>query len=446
MKEESLAVPAANASPKYRWYVLGVLCLLTLLSQMDRQLTSVLVTPLKHSFDISDTQFGLLHGFAFALTYSVFAIPFGLLVDRSNRRNIITAGVLAWSLLTMGVAFASSFPQLVVLRLGVGIGEAVLGPAAYSILADYFEPARRGRAVAIYYMALSVGAGTSLIVGGMLLSGLPAAGLVLGGRLFAPWQMVFLCAGLPGLFATLLAATIREPARQVGIKAAAPSLSSTFRHIGLHRAVLARISGASAIMAMIGYGAAAWMPTLFERRFGILPGQSGPWIGWMYIVCSITGPLLSGWLSDRWMVRDGPQARYRVLRFASLVMVPATIWSLMPTPWLSFGVCAASVFAISMMQAAVPLVLQEAVPSEMRGQIVALQYLVLGLVGFGLGPAAVAFVTDYAFKSEAMLPWSLATVGLPASLLGLWFCGTLVKLDRPVASELAESPGLAPNN
>lgn len=422
----------------YKWYVLAVLCLLTLSSGLDRQLPSVLVGPLKERFLISDTQYGLLQGLAFALTYAVFAVPLGILVDRTNRRNIIAAGVLAWSLLTIAPAFATTFTQLVIFRLGVGIGEAILAPAAYSLIADYFEPKMRGRAVGIYYMAMAVGSGASLIVGGFLLRELPTQGISLAGLTFAPWQAVFLFTGLSGLAVLALTLTVREPARVALPNSAGPSIGRTSHYIWSHRAVLGRVSLASALMAMIGYGTAAWLPAFFDRKFSIPSSRSGPIIGLMFIATSVAGPLLGGWLSDRWAGQGGRHARLRVLLVAFAVLVPASIWALMPWAWLGFALCSVMMFAIALLQSSVPLVLQEAVPDDMRGQVVALQYLVLGLVGIGFGPAIVPMINGHIFGSDSMLHWSLTLVASLAGLIGFLLCLSLVKivhtesLDAPV--------------
>ena len=132
--------PAARA-----WSVIARLWLVTLFSQLDRQLPALLVQPLKAEFALTDTQFSLLQGYGFAIAYTLMGLPFGRLVDRTNRRNLILIGILVWSAMTVLAGFATSYAQLMLARIGVGVGEAVLAPAAYSIIADYIAPARRGR-------------------------------------------------------------------------------------------------------------------------------------------------------------------------------------------------------------------------------------------------------------------------------------------------------------
>lgn len=297
-------------STGYAWYIIAVLALATLLSQVDRHFPSLLVAPLKAEFGISDTAFSLLHGYAFALTYAVMGIPLGRLVDRANRRNLIIAGLLVWSVLTAAGAFAQSFDQLLVTRMGVGVGEAVLAPAAYSIIADYFAPERRGRAKAIYFTSLSAGSGLAMIGSGAILRALPVSGLsVPGAGQFEPWRAMFLLAGLPAAVLFWLLLTIREPARQEAGGPEATSFADFGSFVRQRSAIFARIIGASALFSMVGYGILTWAPALFDRRFGIPPQRSGLFIGVQIMIGGTVGPLFAGWMSDRLTVRGTRDAR-----------------------------------------------------------------------------------------------------------------------------------------
>lgn len=421
----SETVPAQESSrATAAWYALAILCIVTLLAQLDRHVTTIIVAPLKKEFGISDTLFGLLHGYGFALTYAFFGIPFGRLVDRKNRRNIILYGLLAWSVLTSLSAFAGSYSQLLVLRTGVGIGEAVLGPAAYSLLIDFFEPHRRGRATGAYYIAMSVGGGASLLLGGLVLSQIPPIGLSLGGFIMLePWRVLFLFAGLPGLLACMLMLTIKEPARRGVAVGDGASIRDFLGYAWRNKALLIRISAAGTIAAMAGYGAGAWAPTLLQRNFGIPAASTGLPIGIAMIVGSIAGTLLSGAMSDHGIKRGDLSARTRPMLFGFITYVPAAAFGLMGTPMLAVLGFGLLLFSVAMVQSATPLALQEAVPANMRGQIIALQYLILALVGIGLGPTLVGVITDRLYQSGAMLGWSLFTVAMPVALIGLLVCG-----------------------
>jgi MFS family permease len=171
-------------------------------SFIDRQVLGLLVTPIKQEFGISDTRIGLLQGLAFGLFYTLLGIPMGRLVDSGNRRKIVAAGVALWSLMTAAGAGARSFSSLFLARMGVGIGEATLSPAAFSLLSDYHPRERLASALSIFSMGIFFGSGLALIVGGLIIGAVGS------------WRLTFLLVGLPGLLAALLALTIREPARR----------------------------------------------------------------------------------------------------------------------------------------------------------------------------------------------------------------------------------------
>lgn len=404
-------------------YALAILCVVTLLSQLDRNLTPLIITPLKAEFGISDTQFGLLHGYGFALTYALFGIPFGRLVDRSNRRNIILIGLAAWSALTALSGFATSYEQLFVLRIGVGIGEAVLAPAAYSLLVDYFEPGKRGRAVSVYYMSMSVGYGGSLFLGALLLRLLPPVGLNLPGMMaLDPWRLLFLCAGLPGFVACMLVFTLKEPERRGAVKGDRVSIRDFLAYLWTHKALLGRISIASTLVPTATYGVTAWMPALLERQFGLAPASTGVPLGIVLILGSIGGTLLSGTLSDRLRKRLIPDARTRPMLLGYIILLPSAFIGLVAHPWVAILLFCAVPFSVAVVQSAMPLALQEAVPANMRGQVIAVQLLIQGLCSIGLGPFLVGMVADIFFHSDKMLGLALFVTILPISLFGIAFC------------------------
>jgi MFS family permease len=187
---------------RYAWYVACVLMVCNTFSFIDRQVLGLLVTPIKQDLGISDTRIGLLQGLAFGLYYTLLGIPMGRLVDSGSRRTLVAAGVFLWSLMTAACAGARSFGALFLARMGVGIGEATLSPAAFSLLADYFPKGRLATALSIFSMGIFFGSGLALLLGGLIVGALGS------------WRLTFLLVGLPGLLVALLALTIREPARR----------------------------------------------------------------------------------------------------------------------------------------------------------------------------------------------------------------------------------------
>ncbi len=204
----------ADIDGSYARYVLGVLVVVYVFNFLDRQILSILAERIKADLGLSDAQIGFLYGTAFAVFYSLFGIPLGRLADVWVRTRLISVGLLFWSLMTALSAFARGFPQLTAARIGVGIGEASASPAAFSLLSDYFSPAKRATVLAIYSSGIYIGAGLGLGIGGLIVERWDAA---FAGQI-APfglrgWQVAFLAVGSPGVLMALWVSTLREPRR-----------------------------------------------------------------------------------------------------------------------------------------------------------------------------------------------------------------------------------------
>src|SRR6185503_17082308 len=222
-----------TSEPKmgYAWYVVLILMACYTLSFIDRQILSLLVAPIKQDLGISDTRVGLLQGLAFAVLYTALGLPMGRIADRRSRRNLIAVGVFFWSLMTALCSVARSFGSLFLARVGVGVGEATLGPSAFSLISDYFPKERLGTALSVYSAGIFVGAGLANIVGGIVTqaaSNLQPVDLPILGTI-APWRFTFLIVGIPGLLVGLLVYTIREPLRKNLLRTADGQVS----HLGI---------------------------------------------------------------------------------------------------------------------------------------------------------------------------------------------------------------------
>ena len=197
------------------WYAVFMLLLAYVLSFVDRIIMSLLVTPIKEDLGTTDAQMGLLMGFAFALFYTVIGIPIARLSDVKSRTMIVAVGIFLWSLMTAACGLARSFFQLFLARVGVGVGEAALSPAAYSMISDYFTEDKLGRAIAVYQSGGLFGGGLAFIIGGAVVSMIissDATSLTFVGIL-KPWQIAFLIVGLPGILMAFLMLTVKEPTR-----------------------------------------------------------------------------------------------------------------------------------------------------------------------------------------------------------------------------------------
>ena len=400
----------------YRWYVLALLATAYAFSFIDRMILSLIVEPIRTDLQISDTQVSLLMGLAFAIFYTVMGIPLARYADRGSRRRLIAAGMTVWCLMTAVCGLARTFWQLFVARVGVGVGEAALSPAASSLIADYFPQRLLGRAMAVYAMGISIGAGLALLVGGEVVAYVSRAGsivLPLLGELKA-WQAAFLIVGLPGLVVAALIGTIAEPKRtglvagKAGVKL--PVADGLRFLLGNWRTYAAHFVGVS-VTTIMAYGYLAWVPTFFIREHGWPVDRIGQAYGLVLGVFGVIGVLTGGWLADRLYARGQTDAHWWVILLAVAVLLPAYIFvTLVPSPWWSLALLAPGIVGGSMPAAAGPAALMIITPNELRALVAAIYYFVINLIGLTIGPTAVALLTDYYFKDAARLPDSLAIV------------------------------------
>lgn len=234
---------AARTSYAYEWYVVLICMLAYIFSFVDRQILALMIEPIKHDLQLSDTQFSLLHGLAFSLFYAFMGIPIALLADRYSRPKIIAIGVAFWSLATAACGLSRNFAQMFLARIGVGVGEAALSPATYSMLSDMFPREKLGRAVGVYSIGSFIGGGMAFLIGGYVIDLLKSVDTVTLPWVGAmrPWQVTFFIVGLPGLLiALLILLTVRDPQR-LGLRRNAsgqvqkPAMKDTFRFLGRHR-------------------------------------------------------------------------------------------------------------------------------------------------------------------------------------------------------------------
>jgi MFS family permease len=435
----------------YGWYVVGVLTLASMLSFVDRNVLSLLVGPIKHDLHLSDTSVSLLLGFAFALFYAFAGLPLGRLADRVDRTRLVAAGVFIWSLMTTLSGVARTYGQLFVCRLAVGVGEATLMPAAYSIIADVFPPRRLGLAMGVFAIGVYLGAGGAFLLGAAVVAlAIRHADVTL--PLLGPlrsWQLVFLILGLPGLAAALLVATLREPERRrmaAEPKAATVPLKSVFGYLlGTHRAAFLLLTVSTAFAAMTGYSVNAWMPTFVARTYGWSAVESGRVFGWVLIVSGVGGVVAGGWTGDAVASRRRRCGRLLVMIGAELLAVPfAAFFPLARDPVAAFALMAPMMFFVTSITGLSAAALQEMAPTGMRGMTTALAALITSFLGFAFGPSLVAITTDLLFRDERMIRYSLAMV-TPAGLLVSALCGALAL--RPYSmtrSALSDQPASGP--
>lgn len=410
---------------RYAWYVVACLTLAYALAILDRVSISLLITPLQAALKINDTQFGLLQGMAFSICYSVLGLPLGMLCDRSHRVTVLVGGLTLWSLATIGCALASTFPQLFVARMLVGVGEAALVPVATSLIADYFTPLARPKAYGVFVTGSSLGTGAAFALSGLFLSW--ADRLIATVPFFrglAAWQAVFVLCGAPGIvLAAIVALSVREPLRH-GVVSAARGFS--LRPIlALFRA-RPRAFGALMIGTVLNlvcvYAIVGWFPALFIRAHGWTPAQTGYALGAVGVPISTFAAINSGWVIA-WLTRrghiDAPLIAATVCGLSMVVF--GTLGCLAPSGAIALACYAVNALFVNWNISAVYSGISLIAPNEMRGQVMALHTICSGLIALTAGNFIVGFLSDTIFNQPGGIKYALGFVffafGLAAAVV-----------------------------
>jgi MFS family permease len=370
-------------------------------SFIDRQILSLLVEPIKADLQLTDTGVSLLLGLAFVAIYAIAGPPLGWLIDRTRRWRVVGAGVLAWSLFTAGGAMAGSYAQLFLMRMGVGIGEATLNPAAYSLISDTVPPAKRGLAISLFGLGVYVGAGLALVIGGQVIGLLTAHGAfhlpLLG--VVRPWQASFLVVGALGLPVALAAFLMPEPTRRNSADTP-PPLAEVLQFLARRWRVLGGLAVAWATVFMAGYSVGAWFAAFMSRTYGWPPVSVGLAFGGIVVIFGSGGAILGGLLSDRFGNRTSA-GRLQVVAAMTAFSIPfAAAFPLFASPAVALACAGLFTFGQAGAASAIPAVLQDILPSHMRGLASAL---------------LLALFTDRFFGDPAALRYSLA-ITIPAML------------------------------
>ncbi|MEM9571364.1 MAG: MFS transporter [Pseudomonadota bacterium] len=412
----------------YRWYVVILLAILSIVSYADRLVLGILVQPIKEELGVSDTAMGFLLGFSFAMVYAVLALALARVADRWNRKRLIIIGVVIWSVMTSASAFADGFWQLAFCRLGVGIGEAALGPAALSIIADLFRQERRHVPVSMFLAAGVVGSTGAYIIGGgaiLLVNSMDSTSLPIVGELSA-WRLVFLFMGLPGLvLSALMILTVQEPKRRGDTSKPQATYSDIFAHLKDQVAVYFPIFAGIGVIQTVIYAIVAWFPTILVRTHEVPIADAGILYGTVGLIFgtagAIFGPYLAGLLQ-----RNGRDDGLHIVGFSFVALpVPFVFLTLLaPTVAIALIAVAVVLFCFMASSAMPPLLPQLVAPNAMRAQITALYYFVGNIMGLGMGPLVVGLISDNQVFGASNLNQSILVVCsilMPIALLILGF-------------------------
>ena len=413
-------------SVTYCWYVVVLLTLIYTVSFIDRQILALMIGPIRRDFGISDTQVSLLIGLAFALFYTFLGIPIARLADRHSRRAIIAAGVLIWCVMTAACGVSHNYGQLFMARMGVGVGEAALGPSALSMISDYFPQHSRGRAISFYTMGISLGSALAMIVGGQLVANAMQAHPVtvpIFGQLYG-WQPIFFIVGLPGIVLALIMLTVVEPERREKLRLAGdsehPSLSTVAGFIFQRWRLYGSHFLGMSVAATLSYGFFAWIPQTFVRTWGWNIAQVGVAYGSVVAVSGVASIFLVSGLAN-WLTARGSKDVYmRVALYCVILAVfGAILTPVAPHPYIALLLLLPATIGTMAATAAGLTGLMVVTPNQMRAQASALYYLVVNLIGLTVGPTGIALFTDKVFRDDTMLRYSVLCIACLAGAFAI---------------------------
>jgi len=401
----------AYESPRYRYLVLGILTATYVSNFVDRQVINVLASYIIEDLQISDGQFGMLSGLAFACIYTTLGIPIARWADIGNRRNIIAISVGVWSIMTAACGAAQNFTQLFLARFGVGIGEAGGSPPAHSIVSDIFPAAQRATALSVYSLG---------VYGGILVGTIGGAYLVR----FFDWRTAFVVVAIPGIFLALLVRfVVKEPPRGLAEKRSDMAPPGFFKVMGFlwERKSFRHLAFACALHAFVTYGIGNFMPLFLGRVHGMPILDVGWYYGLIAGIGGLAGTFFGGWMSDRMSNKTGDKTWYVWIPFISTVLaIPFALITFLVMP---NGITAAfsylfPVFCGGWYLAPCLASTHFLVGIRMRAMGSAVLLFVLNLIGLGLGPMLTGYVSDWltpTYGNEALRYAMAITV-----LVNLW--------------------------
>jgi MFS family permease len=413
-----------------RWAMVALLSIAAVVAYMDRLILSVLFVPLARDLHLTDTQMSVLQGGSFAIIYALAGVPLGLVADRLKRRNIIIASITVWCGATIASGFATTFAQLMLARFCTGIGEAALFPAATSMIGDGVGLRRRGLALSLFVMGQMLGGGAAVVAGGVLLDLAQAHSFdaipILGG--LAPWGMVLVIVGLPGVLLLSGLLFLSEPPRREMAAVHIAGLRAIFAELAARRKVVLPLYLVLACAAISDFSIGSWTPTLLARNFGWSGTQIALWFGGCLIFSGVVAALLAGLISDWARSRRGRHGVLHVALAAAVAALVCTTFALMPNPPLLLGVLFFQSIASSTCSLICVIAIQVSLPNELRGLGSGLLSLGNMLLGLGCGPTLVALATDHLYHSPAAVGFSIVTVIAPAFVV----CVLLLFLAAPL--------------
>ena len=418
---------AASTSPSMmaRWFVLSVMCLSYAINIADRYVVTTVMEQMRLELHLNDGQIAFLTGIPLALFYVTLGIPISWLADKSNRRNILGAALIAWSAMTALCGLSTNYMQFLLARIGVGVGEAGGTPPANSIVADYFPAGRRAMAMAIFALGAPIGAGM----------GADMAGYVAGKY---GWHAAFLVLGVPGaLLGLFVLLTIKEPERgrlDADDKSARPTFLATMAFLWKQKAAVHVTMGAG-VCALWGWGLMWFTPTFLQRAYHLSVDQAGAVVGPIHLVAGTLASLATAWILSLKSFTDPRRVIWLLAAGVGLTTIPSFIayqttsldtarlmlWIFIPAIYFYIGPAMA--------------LLQNLAPPKMRSTFIAVSLLVANVLNLIVAPQAVGWMSDHFAGPHGADAESLRLALLILAPTGFWAVAHFVLAVRTVVEE-----------
>ncbi|MFA7892175.1 MFS transporter [Pseudomonas putida] len=436
MNEQSTTLPyAASRAYPGRWYAVGCLMAFYAISMVDRFILSAVAQPVTQSLQLSNTQMGLLLGAGFAILYSIAGVPVAYLIDRGNRSRIILVGVFIWSLMTAASAFTVDFTTLIICRAGVAIGEAVLTPAAMSLIGDMFQRKERALPTSFYMATGNIMATGAFLIGGAVYQFAGGQQLIPD---MEPWRFTLFAVSLPGFLMVLLfALTVREPARVQGESSNQATNSDLMPFLSNNRGMFIPFLIATGFISSLTLGIISWGPTILVRLHELTASHASYVFGSVGLPASVFGTMTLPWIASKLQKGGRPDGIILILFVAVTLPVLAVIAGLSSgIYWLlvaSFAVCMMFLPSISVLTC---LAMQMISPSRLRARTVAVNLLVINLFGYTVGPFLSGLLADKVFSGHTAIAYALATMAAfigPFALIG--FALARIKFGQMMANQ-----------
>jgi MFS family permease len=380
--------------------LLSLLLLAYIFNFLDRQILGILAGPIITDLGLTDAEFGTIAGLAFAILYSVLGVPLALLADRTSRSRVIAGSLAVWSAFTALCGVAANFWQLFIFRLGVGVGEAGGVAPSYALIADYFPPERRARALAIFSLGIPLGLAAGTLIGAYLAA-------------WVDWRAAFLTMGIAGIaLAPLMLLFVRDVPRPKAI-ASAPALWAAFPIVA-SKPTFWLMAAAASCSSLAGYGLALWTPSVLERSFGLSLIERGQFLAAIFLIGGTAGVFAGGWLADR--LGQSDRSWYAKLpAIAWLITAPTFVIGLMaPDLWIAWPLLLIPNALNILWLGPVTTAVQHLVPRPMRSTASASFLLINNLIGLGVGPTLIGALSELfkdRFGTEALRYAAVSVVG-----------------------------------